>query len=127
VKVHYGEDLASHAGCAPCAVFHEGQGEASAGERAGWPLSRVRPKSRVPEPAPAKAGGVTRPEGNTTCRAIASGGPTRRGQRPQHARTLLVRDPRDLILGRWRKLPVRVGKVRSRSRRCTGVRSQTWP
>jgi len=41
VKVHYGEDLASHAGPKPCAVFREGQGEASAGERAGWPLSRV--------------------------------------------------------------------------------------
>jgi RNA-directed DNA polymerase len=40
----------------PRAVFHEGHGEASAGERAGWPLSRVRPKSRVPESAPAKAG-----------------------------------------------------------------------
>jgi RNA-directed DNA polymerase len=40
----------------PRAVFHEGHGEASAGERAGWPLTRVRPKSRVPEPAPAKAG-----------------------------------------------------------------------
>ena len=33
VKVHYGEDLASHAGPAPCVVFREGQGEASAGER----------------------------------------------------------------------------------------------
>ena len=127
MQVHYGEDIASHAGPAPCVVFREGQGEASAGERAGWPLSRVRPKSRVPEPAPAKAGGVTRPEGNTPCRAIASGGAARRGQRPQHARTLLVREPRDLILGQWREPLVRVGKVRSRSRRCTRLRSQTWP
>ena len=52
VKVHYGEDLASHAGPAPCVVFREGQGEASAGERAGWPLSRVRPLSRVPTGLP---------------------------------------------------------------------------
>jgi len=52
VKVHYGEDLASHAGPAPCVVFRKGQGEASAGERAGWPLSRVRPLSRVPTGLP---------------------------------------------------------------------------
>ena len=52
VKVHYGEDLASHIGPAPCVVFREGQGEASAGERAGWPLSRVRPLSRVPTGLP---------------------------------------------------------------------------
>ena len=52
MKVHYDEDLASHTGPAPCVVFHEGQGEASAGERAGWPLSRVRPLSRVPTGLP---------------------------------------------------------------------------
>jgi hypothetical protein len=52
VEVLYGEDLASHAGPAPCAVFREGQGEASAGERAGWPLSCVRPLSRVPTGLP---------------------------------------------------------------------------
>lgn len=52
MKVHYGEDLASHIGPAPCVVFHEGQGEASAGERAGWPLSRVRLLSRVPTGLP---------------------------------------------------------------------------
>lgn len=52
MQVHYGEDLASHAGPEPCVVFREGQGEASAGERAGWPLSRVRAKSRVPTALP---------------------------------------------------------------------------
>jgi len=31
VQVLYGEDVASHAGPAPCVVFREGQGEASAG------------------------------------------------------------------------------------------------
>lgn len=53
MQVHYGEDLASHAGPEPCAVFREGQGEASAGERAGWPLSRVNALSRVPTGLPA--------------------------------------------------------------------------
>jgi hypothetical protein len=44
-------------------------------------------------------------------RVIASGEPTRRGQRTQHARTLLVREPRDLVAGRRSSaLPVRVGK-----------------
>jgi RNA-directed DNA polymerase len=44
-------------------------------------------------------------------RVIASGEPTRRGQRTQHAWTLLVREPRDLVAGRGSSaLPVRVGK-----------------
>ena len=127
MKVHYGEDLASHIGPAPCVVFNEGQGEASAGERAGWPLSRVRPLSRVPTGLPTwkatRRAALPRAVGRRACPCEGGG----RGQRPQHAWTLLVREPRDLILGQWRKLPVRVGKVRSRSRRCTGVRSQTWP
>ena len=53
MKVHYDEDLASHIGPEPCAVFREGQGEASAGERVGWPLSRVRALSRMPTGLPA--------------------------------------------------------------------------
>ena len=52
VKVLYDEDLASHIAPKPCVVFREGQGEASAGVRAGWPLSRVRPLSRVPTGLP---------------------------------------------------------------------------
>jgi hypothetical protein len=48
VKVHYDEDLASHIAPEPCVVFREGQGEASAGVRAGWPLSRESIQSRVP-------------------------------------------------------------------------------
>ena len=59
MRVLYGEDLASHAGPAPCVVFREGHGEASAGERVGWPLSRVRPKSRVPTTLPDRK--ATRP------------------------------------------------------------------
>jgi hypothetical protein len=73
VRVHYGEDLASHAGPAPCAVFQEGQGEASAGERAGWPLSRVRPKSRVPTALPDRK--ATRPAALT--RAVGRPGAVR--------------------------------------------------
>jgi len=55
---------------------------------------------------------VTNLEGNTTRRVIASGGSARRGQRPQHARTLLVREPGDLAAGRrWSAPAVRAGKA----------------
>lgn len=47
MQVLYDEDVASHIAPEPCVVFREGQGEASAGERAGWPLSRVSALSRV--------------------------------------------------------------------------------
>jgi hypothetical protein len=52
VKVHYGEDPASHTGPEPCVVSREGQGEASAGDRAGWPLSRESAVSRAPTGLP---------------------------------------------------------------------------
>jgi hypothetical protein len=47
VKVLYDEDVASHIAPEPCVVFREEQGEASAGDRAGWPSSRERSKSRT--------------------------------------------------------------------------------
>jgi hypothetical protein len=52
VKVHYDEDLASHIGPEPCVVSREGQGEASAGVRAGWPSSRESIQTRVPTEFP---------------------------------------------------------------------------
>jgi hypothetical protein len=52
VKVLCDEDLASHIGPKPCAVSREGQGEASAGDRAGWPSSRESALSRVPTVLP---------------------------------------------------------------------------
>jgi len=48
VKVLYSEGVASHAGPEPCVVAREGDGEASAGVRAGWPSSRERKYFRVP-------------------------------------------------------------------------------
>jgi len=89
VQVLYDEDLASRIAPEPCVVSREGQGEASAGAGAGWPSSHE--SGVLPG-----ADRVTNLEGNTTRRGIASGGPARRGQRPQHAWTLLVREPRDL-------------------------------
>jgi hypothetical protein len=57
-------------------------------------------------------------EGNTDGRARASVHSTRRGLRPWHVRTLLVREPGDLLTGPRRQYSrvVRIGKARSRSR-----------
>lgn len=52
VQVLYGEGVAIHTGPEPCAVTREGLGEASAGDRAGWPSSRERALSRVPTMLP---------------------------------------------------------------------------
>ena len=46
MKVHYGEGVAIHTGPEPCVGPRESSGEASAGERAGWPLSRGAPGDR---------------------------------------------------------------------------------
>jgi len=67
-------------------------------------------ESRIPG-----ADAVPWAEGNTGGRASASACPARRGLRPRHARTLLVREPGDLPPGRRpRGRPVRIGKARSR-------------
>ena len=108
MKVHYGEGVAIHIGPEPCVGPREGSGEASAGERAGWPSSRER--ATVPG-----ADGVTVPEGH------ARGGASASLRRPG-----VVKDPsmhgRFLTGNREISRPtrgsprVRIGKVRSRSR-----------
>ena len=52
VQVLYDEDVASHVAPKPCVVFREGRGEASAGARAGWPLSHESGNSRAPTGLP---------------------------------------------------------------------------
>jgi hypothetical protein len=52
VQVRYDEDMASHIAPKPCVVSREGRGEASAGDHAGWPLSRERALSRMPTGLP---------------------------------------------------------------------------
>src|SRR3954471_15880812 len=108
VKVHYGEGVATHTGPKPCVGPREGSGEASAGERAGWPLSRER--ATVPG-----ADVVTVTEGHT------SGGVSASLRRPG-----VVRDPsrhgRSFSGTQETSPPTRgsprisMGKVRSRSR-----------
>ena len=52
MKVLYDEDLASHIAPEPCVRSREGQGEASVGDRAGWPSSRESRISRTPTTLP---------------------------------------------------------------------------
>jgi hypothetical protein len=92
VQVHCDEGVANHIGLEPCADIREDVGEASAGERAGQPLSRDR--KVVPG-----ADAVCVVEGNIPKRANASAWATRRGQRTWHARKLLAREPGDLRIG----------------------------
>lgn len=110
MEVRYDEGLANHIGPEPCAVVREDLGEASAGDRIGQPLSREI--DVIPG-----ADAVLLTEGNTDGHAIASVRPARRGRRPWHVRTLLVREPGDLMSGQGGPPPLaRTGKARSRSR-----------
>ncbi len=92
MQVHYDEGVAIRIGPEPCAVAREGGGEASVGVRIGQPLSRER--TVVPG-----ADAVLMAEGNMGGRAIASARATRRGRRPWHVSTLLVRELGDLTVG----------------------------
>jgi len=110
VKVHYDEGVANHIGPEPCAGVREDTGEASAGDRIGQPLSREIGLILG-------ADAVLLAEGNMDGRAIASARLARRGRRPWHVRTLLVREPGDLMLDQGGSPPLaRTGKARSRSR-----------
>jgi hypothetical protein len=92
VQVHYDEGVAIHIGPEPCAGVREDVGEASVGERAAQPLSHDRV-------AILGADAVQLAEGNTEGCVSASILTIRRGLRPWHVRTLLVREPGDLASG----------------------------
>jgi hypothetical protein len=93
VRAHHEEGVASHLGPEPCGGIREGDGEASAGESTGQPLSRER--SSIPA-----ADAFQIAEGNTDGRASASARTARRGRRPWHVQTLLAREPGGLVSGR---------------------------
>ena len=111
MRVHYDEGIAIHIGPKPCVGPREVTGEASAGDRAGQPLSR---ESFVTPDADA----FPTAEGNTDGGVSASPRTVRRGPRPWHVRTLLDREPGDLATDRRQETvePVRIGKARSHSR-----------
>ena len=110
MQVHHDEGVANRIDPKSCAVACEGIGEALTGNRTGQPLSR---ESHVNLGADT----VLEVEGNMAGGAIASARPARRGRRPWHVRTLLVREPGGLTSGQG-GMPflVRIGKARSRSR-----------
>ena len=93
MQVHYDEGIANHIGPEPCAGIREDVGEASAGERAGQPLSRDRKLI-------SGADAVCVAEGNMSKSANASAWATRRGRRTWHVRTLFAREPGGLGFGR---------------------------
>jgi hypothetical protein len=109
VQVHYGKGVATHTGPEPCGGVREDDGEASAGECIGQPLSRE--SFNLPG-----ADAVIPAEGHTDGRASASAcrpgvvedpgmcGRSLRGNREISGSTT----------GRCRL--VRIGKARSRSR-----------
>ena len=86
MQVHYDEGVAIHIGPEPCVGTREGDGEASAGERIGQPLSR---ESKIVPSADVFR--IT--EGNMGRRASASACLARRGRRPWHVRKLFAREP----------------------------------
>jgi len=105
VQVLYDEGVAIHIGPESCVTYQrpdtrsasskaEVRCEALTGERAGQPLSRERNNRG--------ADAVQIAEGNTVGRVMASALPALRGRRPWHARTLLVREPGGLRVGRQR-------------------------
>ena len=111
MQVRHDEGVAIHIDPAPCTSAREGRGEASAGERIGQPLSRESLQNLG-------ADAVAPAEGETDGCDNASARMTRRGLRPWHVQTLLVREPGDLVPDRMASaMPARVGKARSRSRR----------
>ncbi len=89
MRVHYSEGVAIHIGPESCVGDTRGRGEALTGERIGQPLSR--------ESLLRGADAVETAEGNMAGGAIASRPPTPRGLRPWHVRTLLAREPGDLV------------------------------
>jgi hypothetical protein len=109
VQVPNDEGIANHIGPKPCAEIREGVGEASAGERAGQPLSRDR--KLVPD-----ADAVCVAEGKTSKYGSASAGTIWRGRRTWHACTLLYGNREISSLTSRRTGLARIGKAKSHSR-----------
>lgn len=109
MKVRCDEGVANRIGPEPCAGTREGAGEASAGERAGQPLSRDRSLSRVPTPFHRR---------KATRAGALSQAPERPGavvEPGMHARSLRGNREISGLTSRSTGL-ARIGKARSRSR-----------
>ena len=103
--------IGNQTGPESCVAHREVRDEALTGEHAGQPLSRE--SFKLVQGADA----VSVAEGNMDRRDSASAYSTLRGLRTWHVGTLFVREPGDLLLGRFSCFrAVRIGKARSRSR-----------
>ena len=110
VKVRYDEGVAIHVDPKPCIVVREDGGEASAGVRAGQPLSRESHSSRVQ---------TLLSEWKATRTAASSRVAARPGvvaDPGTHAHSLHGNREISRLAGPSQAAPVRIGKVRSRSR-----------
>lgn len=95
MKVPHGKGIAIHTVPESCVMGREAHHEALTGVRVGQPLSHESCLIRG-------ADALTLAESNTDKRVIASACTTPRGLRPWHARTLLAREPGDLLSGQSR-------------------------
>ena len=111
MKVRHDKGVTTHIGPESCVGIREGVGEALAGDHIGQPNE---PRKHLVLGADA----VMKAEGNTDGRVSVSARTARRGRRPWHVWTLLVRELGDLTVGQSGAFAglVRIGKVRSRSR-----------
>ena len=105
MQVHHDEGVANRIDPESCAVAREGFGEALTGDHTGQPLSR---EMNIVLGADA----LSNVEGNTNGCATASARTTRRGRRPWHVWTLLVREPGDLTVDQRPSIECRSGPHR---------------
>lgn len=111
MKVPHSKGLAIHTVPESCVVHREVWHEALTGVHIGQPLSRDKREN-------SGADVFHSTEGNRVECVTASARLTRRGRRPWHVCTLLVREPGGLQSDRRASIcaPARIGKARSRSR-----------
>ena len=120
VQVPYDEGGANHIGPESCVSDREVWGEALTGEAVGQVLSHVTKPVR-------DADAFCVAEGNTVGCAIASALPVPRGQRPWHGADTSCTGTGRSHGGPSEERRSASGRLESRSRRCTAVRSQTSP
>ena len=109
VQVRSDEGVATRIGPEPCAITREGEGEASVGERIGQPLSRESHLSRMLTSLIRRKATRQDASARVSWRSGVVEDPGMCG-RSLHGNRELSR-----LAGDWTS-PVRIGKVRSRSR-----------
>ena len=98
MQVLYDEGVANHIGPKPCAGVREDVGEASAGERAGQPLSRKATCADAPAPSGASP---SHPRGRSRMLESGSSGSVRGAS--SNGRPLYVASVRQMIISAGRR------------------------